>query len=592
MMMRVSWVAHGLVCCVLALSAGHIGCKSCGNESTAVDIAELPEVPTPAHHAADLFIAKPEETFFAARKHVGGAFALLPATFPSMVVSLLGLPPQMLDQIDGRTPVVGVLTDDGSRQAFVVGIHVRDGVRTVQLLTQGSDAKYAAKHSSNGMVLLEPKPTLTSQVGAMAVAGSYILVAEKTEYLVECGPYVTGTLSKRKGPDGDIAIVTNHAALKGPIAKRIRGSWASFKDEREQEDEKLRKEHGRQPDFGEPAVVLADVEGKIESIVEILSDLDQAVVRIDVDEVGIHTWVGMTPLSPELSPEGRALKAFSSLAAGDVQPLLAIPLDSVAGVLMRDDETGRVEIGARQAERIVALLGERAKEKDKQQIRDAMSSWSKGRGQWLTVSVQAGRDEMDAVIRGLVADPADPSKLDQGIRNMVGLLDVSAVREPLEHHIGKLVVGKVQKVGSGALVHVDRNKKVRDGEPPQTSAYDVAWKVYGAEFEWRTVRDGKSWLALRDSVEGGGDGVKPPVLGDNPIAAKVLGKMGSDTSFLLYLDPQLFVQSLVPRGAAVKEQNAPLVLAYGGDSKQGWFKVVLSHAAAREIVKMLGRREP
>jgi hypothetical protein len=575
MTIRLSWFRLLVVCLVPLLALGCHGCKEA--EKKPVVMAELPEVPAPAHHVADVFIAKPEETFSNLRNRIGGPLALLPSTFPSMVVTSLGLTVQLLEQVDGKSPVLGVVTDDGSRVVVVVGIHVRDGSRTVQLLTEGADAKYTAKPADRGVVVLDPKPTLTSRVSALGVAGNYLLTAEKAEDLLQCGPYVTGTLPKRKGPEGEITFVTHKAALQGPLAKRIRDTWASFKTDREKDDEKLRKERGRKPDFGEPAAALADVGGKVDAIVALLSDLDQAHVRIDTDTTGIHALLTMIPASPD----GHAAKEFSSLVTGDLAPLLAMPQDTVLGVLVRDDAAGREQGAKEQADGLSSLLGERVKDNDKQRIHEAMSSWSKGRGDWLAAAVRWTREDQEAIVRGAVSDPA---MLERGIRDVLGLLEVPAVREPLEHHLGKLDLSKVQKVGPGSVMHVDRQKKVPEGQPPQTSAFDVAWRVDGSGFEARARQDGKGWL----KADGG---EKPPALGEHPTTSKVFAGVGGDASFVLFFDPQLFLSSMAPRGAKVKEPNAPFVLAYGGASKQGWFKFALSHASARELIKMLGRRE-
>ena len=127
-----SWFPILVLCLTSLVTFGCDGCKKADNKPQVIH--ELPEVPAPAHHLADLFVPKPEETYSAFRTHIGGPLALLPSTFPSMVVTSLGLTTQLLEQIDGKSPMVGVMTDDGSRLVVVVGIHVRDGNRTIQLM--------------------------------------------------------------------------------------------------------------------------------------------------------------------------------------------------------------------------------------------------------------------------------------------------------------------------------------------------------------------------------------------------------------------------------------------------------------------------
>ncbi|MCL2824606.1 MAG: hypothetical protein FWD57_11495 [Polyangiaceae bacterium] len=564
----------GLVGAVAGSAGGSfVGCKA--DDPKALVVAELPEVQAPANHLADIFVAKPEETFLTLRANMGGPAALVPATFPAMVVTSFGLTTQLLDQIDGRSPIVGVITDDGSRVVVVLGIHVRDGGRVVRLLTEGVDAKYAASAPKQGIVVLEERRTPNARFGAYGVAGNYLLVAPKDTDLLECGPYVVGTLSKRTGLEGSAMLVAKNPALKGQIAKRIRGYWAAFKSEREKEDEMLREQRAREPDFGDPAAVLADVEGKVEAIAEILADLDQATLRIDVDSLGINTTLTMDP-----NAGGRASKEFGSMATGGVKPALALPQGTIVGLLTWDNDVGPKATGDKQGDLIAALLGNRAKDKDKQLIRDSMSAWARGRGRWLALSLQTTPREMEIMARGSVSDPA---LFEQGVRGVLGLLDVPAIRGPMEHNLGKLTIGKVKKTGAGALVRVDRKKAGKGSQPAHTSTSEVAWKVEGSEFELRLLRDGGEWLGSKDAPGGS-------TLADTELTAKVLGSLGDDTSMLLVFDPQVFVLNMVP-ASALKERSAPLVVAYGGESKQGWVKVVLSHATAREIIKILGRRD-
>jgi hypothetical protein len=564
--------------CVLPALVVLGGCNGC--EDKKVELApapDLPAVPAPADLAADIFVPNPEAAFKNIRTRVAGPLTLLPATFPSMMVTVLGLTPQLLEQIDGKSPAFGVITDDGKRVVVVMGVHVRNGPRTVQLLTEGADAKYTAKANGDGVTLLEPKPTLTSRAAALGVAGNYLLSAETAEDLVRCGPYVTRTLPKRPKQEGEIVLVAPGSALKGPIVKRIRETWDSFREDREKEDEELRKNKGRKPDFGEPAAALADVGGKVETITTLLSDLSDATLRIDTDATGIHAKMTMTPASDS----GAAAMEFSSMVVGDLAPLLAMPQDTVLGVLLRDNEQGRAKGAKDQAAGLAKLLGDRITDKEREAVEAALSSWALGRGDWLVAALRWTRTEQEAIVRGAVSDP---KSLDEGIRSLLALGQVPAFREPIEARLGKMALGKPAKVGAGSLLHVDREKKVPKGAKPETSAFDLAWRIDEAKgFEMRGREDGKGWLTAESAP-------KVPTLGEHPTTSKVFTGIGDDATFALFVDPQLFVASIAPKGAKLREASAPFVFAYGGAKKEGWVRVALSHATARELVKMLGRR--
>ena len=574
-----SWLRL-VVCCILPALLAVGGCSSCEkNEPKPQPVAELPAVPAPANHAADIFIPKPAEAFKNIRTRVGGALTLLPASFPSMMVTVLGLTPQLLEQIDGASPAFGVITDDGKRTVVVMGVHVRDGSRTVQLLTEGADAKYTASPAKEGVVVLAPRPKLTSRPAALGVMGNYLLTAEKADDLITCGPYVAGTLPKQPAQEGEIVLMVPGKALKGPVVERIKQGWSSFRKDREKDDEQMRKSKGRAPDFGEPAAALADVEGKVESITALLSDLESAKVRLDTDTSGIHAMVTMNPASKD----GVASKTFSTMETGDLAPLLAMPKDTALGLLLRDKAEARAKDAEDQAKGLADLLGDRLGDKEKEAIGTALGTWAKGRGDWMAAAIRWSRTEQEAIVRGSVNDAA---ALDEAIRSLLLLTNVAAFREPVEHRLGKMEFGKPKKAGEGAYVHVDREKKMPEGAPPRKSAFDVAWRIdsEAKSFEIRAREEGKDWLTTEPT--------KAPTLGEHATSSKVFNGIGSDASFVLFADPRLFLMSLAPKGAKVKgATSAPFVLAYGGKPERGWVKLVLAHATARELVKMLGRKQ-
>ncbi|MFW5739212.1 MAG: hypothetical protein ACOC1F_02480 [Myxococcota bacterium] len=559
---RSSWLRVVVFCLLPALLfAG--GCDGCGEEKVKPQpAAELPAVPAPAHHVADVFIPQPAEAYKNIRTRVGGALTLLPASFPSMVVTVLGLSAQLLEQVDGKSPAYGVVTDDGARVAVVTGIHVRNGARTLELLTEGADAKYDAKPVKDGLVLLEPRPVLKSRAATLGVAGNYLLVAQKKEDIEAAGPYVVGTLPKRSAHEGEIVLVAPGSALEGPIVKRIRDTWSSFREEREKDDQKMRKSKGRAPDFGEPAAALADVEGKVETITTLLSDLESAKLRLDTDATGIHAMLTLDP-----SKDGKAAKEFASMKTGDLAPLLGMPRDTVIGVLMREEGAVRVKDAKDQAAGLARLLGDRLGDKEKALVEEALSTWAKGRGDWMAAALRWSRDQQEAYVRGSVQDP---KQLDEGIRMLLGLTEVDAFREPLEHRLGEMDFGKPKKAGAGAFVHVERKKKVPEGKEPKTSAFDIAWHIdeENKTFRMRAGEGGEDWLTAKEPA-------KQPTLGEHPTTSKVFSGIGDNASFVLFVDPQLFLASMAPKRAKVREKSAPFVFAYGGAQEQGWLKLVL-----------------
>ena len=571
------WMRFAILC-LIAFALAPAGCKD--DVPKPPPVVELSPVPAPAGHVADIVIPKPAETFANLRTRVGGALTLLPGTFPSAVVTMLGLTPQLIEQVDGASPAYGVITDDGKRTVVVMGFHVLDGARTASLLTEGADAKYTLAKDASGVVILDPKPTLTSRAAALGIVGHYLLTAEKREDLIAAGRYVGSTLPKRPAENGEIVITAPKAALAGPIEKRVRETWDSFRKEREKEAAEMKEKKGRDADFASPAAALGDIDGKVNRLVAVLSDVDVARLQIDTDDNGVHARLTATPSTGG----GVASQELEAMVTGDTTPALALPKQTVFGLMVRDNAKLREENAKQQTDGLAGLLGERINEAEKAKLLKALTAWASGRGDWLTAAVAVEGSEQEAVVRGTVTDP---KPLDESIRALMSLLSIPAFREPIEAHLGKVTADKPKKVGDAIVAHMKRESADSEGKKGRTSEFDVAWKIAegDAGFELRVVSDAARWLQPKEPAEGG-------TLADHADVAAVLRGMGSDVSFVLYVEPRLLLSSMAPKGAKTKPGRSPMLLSYGGAKNQGWLRLDLSHEAARELIKMSASRRP
>ncbi len=570
-------VVRTLAVAVAALGLVMPACKSDKAQPPAV--VALQPVPAPAGHVADVFIPTPDATWQLMRAKLGGPMALLPATFPGAVVTILGLSPQLLEQIDSNVPAYGVWTDDGKRMVLVMGVHVRDGARAVTLLTDGADAKFKARPDPSGVTLLDPTPTNTAHAAALGVTGNYLLWAETSDDLVKSGPYVARTLPTRPAEKGQIVMVATRASLAGPLAKRVRDGWAAFRKEKEDEDKKLRQEHGgKAPDFGDPAAALADVDGKVSRVATLLSDLEEARATIDFDNAGVHARLTMKPAADN----GPATQEFAAMVTGDTAPLLALPRGSLFGLLTRDSSDVRKQSSADQADSITKILGDRIGADDAKKLHDALSMWAQSRGDWLSAGLEATADGKTLVINGALADG---KQLDDGLRAILALASVPAFKEPIETHIGKLTLAKPVAADGTVTVHVKREQAGKDAKPEKTE-FDVAWQAAekAPTFTLLVNQDAKTWFKQRGTAQ-------DQTIASDPDLSSALRGLGNDVAFAAFLEPIRLMASLtarLPKGA--EPPAAPMLFSYGGNKTAAWFRLDLSDDATREVVKVLSRR--
>lgn len=550
------------------------GCRGCEDtDETPVEV-DLGPVPAPQGLIADLVVNTPDATFKRLRERIGGTLGLLPSSYPALVVTMLGLPPQAIEQLEANSPSYGAMIDGTDRARGVMAVRVRDSALLLQILTSGPDARFDKSPHTSGLTLLSPRPTQTTRAASLAMCNGYLLVGERVEDLVAAGPYVSRTLPKHQPEQGDIVLTAPASALKGPIVKRIRDGWQQFKAEREREDARLRAEHrGKAPDFGEPSAALADLGGKVERITALLADLNQAQVRVHVDDDGVHARALM-------DPGGEVSRAeFASLITGNTEPLFALPANAVLGMLMRDSATAREQSATDQAESVRELLGKRLANADAAKVQSALQSWARGRGDWLTAGLMMGDEDTGLLVQGALADE---KSMQEALRAALGLASVPAIKEPIEHHFGKLTWAKPQTRGDVTSAHVKRTYKVKDQS--KTHEFDLAWRTdaQGSRFALALAEPAKSWMAP--------DFKPATTLSDNKALASLLRGLGDDVAFALFVEPKRMVASIAFKKGMVKAPAAPIVLSYGGAKAQGWYRLDLSYEAAREVLRMLTRR--
>lgn len=567
-----------VVMCLALLALIISGCKDKGDRDGGADAAAR-LAPPPAGLLAELFVSTPDTTYQRVRGKVGGPAALLPATFPALVVTLLGLPPQLAEQIDANLPAVGVVIDTapGREPDVVIGVHLRNEGKVREVLATGPQAAYDLRKDTSGVTLVERKVKDPQAFASMGLADNYLIASKTQDGLILAGAYVSRTLPTRPVPSAELTVTARNQALSGPLQTRLRNAWAEYKREGERRDEEMRKEHGgRAPDYGDPTAALADLDGKVRRLLDVLGDLDEARLETTTDDAGAHSKVIMVPRANGTV----ATREIQSLVVGDTAPLQEMPAGAVVAMLSRDSEELR-KVGAKdQADGLANVLGDRISADHRKKVSQVLDTLAASRGDWLGAAVTWGPKEQSLLIRGEVKDTA---ALDKSIAQVFEIARLPGLQEPIERVAGKLAFGKQTTAGSVRNVHVKREVVSKPKEPPSKSEFDIRWDTTAPVFSVVATPDAKAWAASREKDKG-------PTIGTEPMLANALKPLGNEASFVFMVQPARLSTLLSPRAVEPKETAAPVVFSYGRAKADGWFRLDLPYGVLADLTRGLIRR--
>jgi len=542
----------------------------------------LVPVPPPEGLVSELFVPHPERTWDAVRASLGGTTPLLPTSAAVFLGATLELPVSTLDQLDLVVPIVGALVDVQDDIAAVVGIHVKDGSRFVELVTSGNP-RFTKGDTQDGVLTLASSD---ARGGAFsyAVSGNYLVLSQNAEALRRFTPFVSRTLPSRPPPAEDIVVTASHRALSGPVIGRAKKLWNSWKHERGAEDLAMRAKHGGSaPDFGDPAQALADIDAMAAGFFSILDDLEEARLAVTVEPksaAAAPSYRALVSLKPA-SDSGAAAQEIASMAVAGADPLLSLPAGVAVALMMRDTAEQREQSSSTRVEAISKVLGGRLQAEDKAKIAAAFQSWSKGRGNWLTAGLVWAGPTRAAVIRGAVADPAE---LSRGISAMLKLLSVRAIADPLSSWVGQMKISGIGAAGDGVVqtVHVVRRppktKPLRGDKPAPNDAFDIVWSIGKDLFVGAAGLDAKGVHAALETSS------SSKTLAQEPFVERAVARLGPHVSFALLVD----TAKLSDTGRPPPEGSA-FLLTYGKDSQNhAWFEFDAPAAVVASYASLLG----
>jgi hypothetical protein len=425
----------------------------------------------------------------------------------------------------------------------------------------------------------------------MGVLGDYLLLGAAPEDLTSVGPYVARSLPKAPVPREDLAIEIPRGAIDGPILATVKGFW-----------EKARGPLASAAGGPAAADELA-IAPTIESWIAILGDVERARVTVVLDEAA-HLRLAATPRAGG----GAASRAVAEAAVGDVKPLLELPGDALAGVLVREQPGARGEGVARQVQALTRLLAGDARdarevpEKEREAIAAALRGVAEARGDWFSAGLRWAGVGPTAYVRAAVSDE---EKLGKAILDLVDLaklpsakafLKESELRVSTAKHVVERLPGDARRVRFERTRVEDKGKKdAREGKAaaPEAAVDPAASLPKSVDlvylFKDKTLfaaagyEPDESIRRLVTAPEGERLGALPAFQG-------ALKPLGGDTSFALVVDPLRIVATRA--GKAAQGEPTPVVLAAGAGSGGGeaglWVRLDVPTVVIRELVRYRG----
>ncbi len=401
-----------------------LGCKGRPGPSPAPSAAPPPP-PAPAGLVADLVVSSPRVLYGALRSLVVSRAPLLAASPELMLASVLGLPPQAAGALLLDRPLVGaaVLREGGASLSFVGACRVKSGAELAQVL--------AARTPLPG-------------APALGVVDDWLVVADEPKALSVVGPYVVRTLGARPPPAEALTVEVREAALRGAASASLRAQWTQSRSALSALAAQARSSEGRPADFGDPAAILLAADERVATLLGVLESSQRLRLALTLAEGALGLGLELEPL-----PGGPAEKVTLALPTGDFAPLLALPRDTVAGVLFRTDEAEldalATETDAGANSPFWASLPAREVTPLKSAIAEAAKSFGTSSAFGLL------RDRTFVLTSSL----RDPGAFERASPALIRALRLPAVREPLGALLGKVEPSESQSelVGLDSPLH-------------------------------------------------------------------------------------------------------------------------------------------
>jgi hypothetical protein len=371
-------------------------------------------------------ILNPGLVWRALRPTLTGKARLLPITPELAVTTFVGFSPLVAGLVEAGGPApFDVLVDEHRGFDLVAGIRATSPGELIVAVSNGADAKFVAEaDSTRGIMLLRPKGA-PSEATSAVVAGEYLVLGSSAEALRAASVHVA-TAANPEAPHGEVAeIVATHADLAGPVRALVTKIGGAARRRLEASDEENRVRHGgRSPDFADPQPVIAALDFLTAEVAGVASSSShlRATARVE-PAVSVRV---------ELAPEenGPARDFLKRLPRGDLSLLGGLPSWIDMAFLWH-----RASTAPSVTDQVTAMFGHRLGAVDKRRIEAWANDLDRGLGRSAVVGSFGEGRGAGAFI---VASRGDAAALRRAVLGLVDVLDIAALRKPIEAFAGRL----------------------------------------------------------------------------------------------------------------------------------------------------------
>ncbi len=577
---HVGVVAAAAVAGVFALARG--GGDSGSGADAGVAVVE-PPVPAPDGLLCDLYVAAPNAAWTKLQRGVGGPAGILPATLPGVVVLLADLDITLASELDGTAPMYGAAAGDPADPSLVVAMRLVDPRRARSMLVGDGDAGPFVAREEAGMTVLVPasrRPTEPPRDGRFEVAltkNGYLVLGRRLDDLRLLAPYVTRTLPSRTLPSEAAVLEIPRSAIQTLLKPKLESAWKEGRSFLLTEDERMRAERGRAPDFGDPAAIVATLDAVLSRRFAIIGGLERVRVAVDVTE---DAAILTATLAPTADPASEAKKWIDTMKVGDASPLLELPAVSAFAMSTRDGEDERAEQASAMEKAIVSSLGSRLKEPEK--LHEVFEAVAKSRDE--AVAFALGLEEPAGLF--LRAPVRDGEAANKAIRGAFELAKIDPFKELFRAKSVTSSREELPGLGTAEVLTLLR-------DPPKTQKPALALprpaQDGGAPRGPASANVGAAWL-VSDGKLSLGAGAEPVVtlkigaktdrkLADEPSLRRFLSAIGNDASTIVVGQPL----RLDPKRASLP--TSPLAIAVGKRGGEAFVRVEISDGLLREAAR-------
>jgi hypothetical protein len=546
---------------VVAALVGIAMCQKFGASPPALDAGASVEPPAkmPEDLLAEFSVPSPNASWTRLQRGIGGAVGILPATLPGVLVALTDLDVDLGNELDGTAPMYGVIAGDPSDPSVLAAVRLVDARRARALLVEGETARFGAKDVDGTTLLVPSRPSSGRRFEVALTQNGYLVVTRRVTDLGRLAPYVTRTLPGRSLPPKVAAVIdVPGSALRTTIKGRLASLWAESKSFLLAQDQRMRAERGRAPDFGDPAAIVATVDGVLTRRIDIIGNLDSARIVLDVAEDAL---VADTTLVPA-KETGPARLWVEGMKVGDAAGVLALQADAALAVGSRDADAQRAEQSNEVESAIRAVLGSRLKDSSK--LHEVFEEITKARDESLAFAVTL-EDPPGAILRAPVRDSA---AVDKAIRGAFDLTKTDPFKELLRVREVAAKSDELPGVGRVSTLMIARDTKDPKRHPESAG---VAWAVDAKTLVLGAGPEPLVTLRL---------GAKPERrLAEEPSLLRFVAAIGSDASTVMIAQPL----RLDPKRANLP--TAPLAIAVGKKGGDATVRVDIADGLFRELAR-------